>query len=71
MPAQPKQTRTQKTNNEAIKPLDDPNLRYQIERRAHEIWLSSGGDHGNDVAHWLQAENEVMAGRQKNPDQTL
>ena len=71
MPTQPNRTRTQKTSKEAVKPLDDPNLHYQIEKRAHEIWLSSGCSHGNDVAHWLQAENELLAGRQMNLNQTL
>jgi DUF2934 family protein len=71
MPAQPSKTKTQKTSTEAVKPLDDPNLRYQIEKRAYEIWLSSGSSHGNDIAHWLQAENEALAERQKNTNQTL
>jgi len=41
--------------------LDDTNLRHQIEKRAYEIWLSSRCSQGNDVAHWFQAENEVLA----------
>ena len=71
MSAHSKQTKTQKTSNGTVKPLDDSDLRYQIEKRAHEIWLSSGSGHGSDLDHWLQAENEVKAGRQKNPSQTL
>jgi hypothetical protein len=51
--------------------LDDSNLRYQIEKRAYEIWLSTGSSHGNDIVHWLQAENEALAERQKNSNQTL
>ena len=49
----------------------DPNLGYQIEKRAHEIWLSSGCSHGDEVADWPQTENKVLAERQKNPNQTL
>ena len=71
MPTQPRKTRTQTSSNEAVKPLIDANLRLQIEKRAFEIWLSSGCSQGNDVAHWLQAENEVLAERQKIPNETL
>jgi hypothetical protein len=71
MPTQTKKSKTQNTGNEAVKPLLDANLRHQIEMRAHEIWLSSGCSHGDDVAHWLQAEKELLAERQKNPSQTL
>ena len=67
----PKQTKTQKARNGAIQSMDHASLHDQIERRAHEIWQSNGGNHGQDVAHWLQAENEVLAGRQKNPNQSL
>lgn len=66
MPAKPSKAKTQRTSTEAVKPLDDPNLHDQIEKRAYEIWLSSGSSNGHDVAHWLQAENEVLAERQKN-----
>ena len=64
MPTHTKKTKTQTTSNEAVKPLNDSNLRHQIETRAFEIWMSSGCSQGNDVAHWLQAENEVLAERQ-------
>ncbi len=56
---------------EAVKPAFDGELRDQIERRAHEIWLSSGCSHGNDIAHWLRAESEVLGERQKNPKKNL
>jgi hypothetical protein len=39
----------------------DPELHLQIERRAYEIWMAGGGHHGEDIAHWLQAESEVRA----------
>jgi hypothetical protein len=38
-------------------------LREQIEKRAHEIWLASGCQHGDDLNHWLQAESEVLKAR--------
>jgi hypothetical protein len=32
----------------------------QIAKRAYEIWLSRGGQHGSDVNDWLQAEAELQ-----------
>jgi hypothetical protein len=32
-----------------------------IAARAYEIFLESGGMHGHDVEHWLQAEHELRA----------
>jgi hypothetical protein len=31
-----------------------------IRLRAYFIWVDSGCEHGNDNAHWLTAENEIM-----------
>jgi hypothetical protein len=64
MPKHTNKTKTHRTNNEDAKLLNDSNVHHQIETRAFEIWLSSGRSHGNDVAHWLHAENEILAGRQ-------
>ncbi len=36
----------------------------EIERRAYEIYLARGGQHGHDVEDWLQAENELRFGKQ-------
>ena len=33
-----------------------PNSRQQIELRAYYIRLTTGGGHGSDLDHWLQAE---------------
>jgi hypothetical protein len=33
----------------------------RIARRAHEIFERRGGSHGQDIAHWLQAEREIDA----------
>lgn len=35
-------------------------VREQIEMRAYQIWLTSGGADGNAVQHWLQAEAEIL-----------
>jgi len=50
-------------------PGDSSSLHDQIEVRAHEIWLSTGAGQGNDVAHWIQAEGEVLAAHQESQPQ--
>jgi Protein of unknown function (DUF2934) len=37
-------------------------LHEQIARRAYELYEQRGRQHGNDVADWLQAEEEIHAG---------
>ncbi len=32
-----------------------------IARRAYELWREAGGAHGDDQAHWFQAERELRA----------
>jgi hypothetical protein len=32
----------------------------QIEKRAYEIFLARGGEHGRDLEDWLTAEQEVL-----------
>jgi hypothetical protein len=39
-------------------------MREQIETRAYQIWIADGGDHGNDLQHWLQAESEILKASQ-------
>src|SRR5439155_24487667 len=31
----------------------------QIAERAHEVWQQRNGEHGNDLADWLRAEQEI------------
>ncbi len=31
----------------------------EIARRAHELYLQRGGEHGKDVEDWVRAEKEV------------
>jgi HSP20 family molecular chaperone IbpA len=35
-------------------------LLRRVSERAYRLFESSGREHGNDHAHWLQAENEVL-----------
>jgi hypothetical protein len=65
MPTDAKKTETQKATHKGAKASLDPDLHYQIEKKAYEIWLSSGRSHGGDVEHWLQAEIEVLAQRRR------
>ena len=39
-------------------------LTEEIARRAYEIYLARGGQHGHDVEDWLQAEHELRFGKQ-------
>jgi Protein of unknown function (DUF2934) len=34
--------------------------REQIERRAYEIYVARGGEHGHDIADWIMAEQELI-----------
>ena len=40
---------------------EDSEVREEIRRKAHEIWLAYGCCHGDDVRHWLEAERQVLA----------
>ena len=42
-------------------------LRAQIETRAYELWVTSGGGHGSDLQHWLQAEAEILKVTEQEP----
>jgi hypothetical protein len=35
----------------------------RVARRAYELFIERGGQHGRDVEDWLRAEAEVSAGR--------
>ena len=49
----------QKNSTATSNPADRPDLRAQIEIRAHHLWQADGGRHGNALNHWLQAEREI------------
>jgi hypothetical protein len=36
----------------------------QIARRAYEVYLARGGQHGNPEQDWFQAERDLRLGRQ-------
>ena len=37
--------------------------REQIAKRAYELFVARGGEHGHDQEDWLQAERELSLGR--------
>jgi hypothetical protein len=37
--------------------------REQVSKRAYELFVARGGEHGHDLEDWLQAERELSAGR--------
>jgi len=43
------------------KPADRITLDEKIRRKAYEIFLRNGRQHGNDLAHWFEAVKQVKA----------
>ena len=41
-----------------------------IARRAHELYLQRGGEHGKDVEDWVRAENELSDEPVAGPSKT-
>ncbi len=42
----------------------------EIARRAHELYLQRGGEHGKDVEDWVGAEKELSEGPVAGPAKT-
>ncbi|HET8538907.1 MAG TPA: DUF2934 domain-containing protein [Anaeromyxobacter sp.] len=47
----------------AAAPDRDAPSRDAVARRAYEIWAEGGCAHGDDQAHWFQAERELRSRR--------
>jgi len=45
-----------KTNSPIASPKSQD---LRIARRAYEIWMNEGAEHGCDLDHWLRAEREL------------
>jgi HSP20 family molecular chaperone IbpA len=45
---------------ESDKETFDQALHRRVSERAYHLYESSGREHGNDHAHWLQAQNEIL-----------
>ena len=47
----------------AVKSLvEEEDQRDRIAERAYELFLQEGCQHGNDIEHWLRAEEEISEG---------
>lgn len=65
MPRAPKSSPSKAADTSARR-LSEPSLsqpasRDDIARRAYELFLESGAQHGRDLDHWLAAEQELTA----------
>jgi Protein of unknown function (DUF2934) len=49
------------TKIQAAKGTKSSVTREDVARRSYEIFLESGGAHGHDVEHWIQAERDLGA----------
>jgi len=47
---------------EPMRTMDDA-TRERIAKRAYEIYMGRGGEQGDEVQDWLQAERELRLGR--------
>ena len=49
-----------KEKKQSVLPVNENlSLEEQVAERAHELWQQHNGEHGNDLAHWFQAEREI------------
>jgi hypothetical protein len=53
----------QKNSRTEAAPAQKSQMDYdqEVNRRAYELWEAAGGQHGDDLRHWLEAEREVRA----------
>jgi hypothetical protein len=59
--AAPKKKRTSKAAPAVASPASRVVAQQEIAARASQIWMTSGRRHGDDRAHWFQAERELRA----------
>jgi hypothetical protein len=58
-------TRKRGGTNDNVLRMPGSDARDEVARRAYEIFLSRGSDHGRDFEDWLQAEREVSERRRE------
>jgi len=63
MAKRPRTKKTKQIPDETVLPTSTEEIRGQrlerIAARAHEIYEARGGEHGQDLNDWLQAEREI------------
>ena len=42
-----------------------PSAQEKIQKKAFELYLKRGGNHGQDLSDWLKAENEIKKSASK------
>jgi len=52
-------------NREPARPAVRPPTPQEIAGRAYALFLERGGQHGHNLADWLQAERELLAGQDR------
>ncbi len=57
----PAKTNGESTKSPEVAPAPRAPSLDAVAIRAYELWRESGGAHGNDQAHWFQAERELQA----------
>jgi hypothetical protein len=62
-PAKTQPTRYEARSNPMLRIARNEPSEEQIARRAYEIFLARGGEHGRHVDDWLQAERELRLSR--------
>ena len=60
------QSKSQKTSSGPAPAAEEELLKEEIQREAHKLWLAGGCRHGEDLRHWLAAENAVLTGKRKS-----
>ena len=45
-----------------------PDLSDHVSRRAYDLFLARGGEHGRDLDDWTQAERELAVGSENGGD---
>jgi hypothetical protein len=63
-PTSPEKEAPKTTGTPTPAPVRSGPTHEQIARRAYEIFLARGGQHGHHEQDWFQAERELRLGRQ-------
>jgi len=60
------QSKSQKTSSGPAAAAEEELLKEEIQREAHKLWRAGGCRHGEDLSHWLAAENAVLTRKRKS-----
>jgi hypothetical protein len=52
-------------------PTATADLSEHVSRRAYDLFLARGGEHGRDLEDWTQAEREVAAASDNGADRNV